>query len=76
MNSTLHSQPHPSVSYGVAAGSLLGSLLAGVVRTPGLWWKRHQTREHMLSLDDHLLRDIGLTRTAVLREWQKAFWEV
>jgi uncharacterized protein YjiS (DUF1127 family) len=29
-------------------------------------WKHHRELEHLLKLDDHLLRDIGLTRALVL----------
>jgi uncharacterized protein YjiS (DUF1127 family) len=36
--------------------------------------KRHQRR--MLSqLDDHMLKDIGISRVDAIRESQKAFWK-
>jgi uncharacterized protein YjiS (DUF1127 family) len=64
-----------SVDYGIATGSLLGTLLRVVVHTPAVWWQRHQAREQLMALDERMLRDIGLTRGDVMLEWQKAFWE-
>jgi len=59
-------------------GDVAGLLLSGLTapyRTLRVWWRRHQARQEMLELDDHLLTDIGLTRGNAVREWQKAFWE-
>ena len=56
----------------------LGLLAAGLalpVRMLRLWWLRHAGRQALLSLDDRLLADVGLTRGDALTEWQKAFWE-
>ncbi len=38
------------------------------------WWDRARQRQHLLQLDDRLLRDIGLTREDVEREAAKPFW--
>ena len=40
------------------------------------WWKRYQSREQLLRLDDRLLKDIGLTRAEAHLEGRKSFWEV
>jgi len=53
--------------------------LAG--RTRLLPWLTHalarrRQRAHLLRLDDHLLRDIGLTRADVLDEAARPFWDV
>ena len=39
------------------------------------WWDRAWQRHHLLQLDDHLLKDIGLTRGDVEREAAKPFWK-
>ena len=38
------------------------------------WYDRHLQRLDLSSLDDHLLRDIGLTPEQVRRECAKPFW--
>jgi uncharacterized protein YjiS (DUF1127 family) len=38
------------------------------------WQERMRQRHALESLDDRLLRDIGLTRAEVDRELQKSFW--
>ena len=38
-------------------------------------WSLHRTRSHLATLDDRLLRDIGLDRHAVLLESAKPFWK-
>jgi uncharacterized protein YjiS (DUF1127 family) len=55
-------------SPGVAA--ILCSWLARTVETLALWARRRR----QLSLDDHLLKDIGLTRLDAEAEWRKPFW--
>ncbi len=40
------------------------------------FWMRLQTRRKLLELDDHALRDIGLTRDQALEEALKPFWKV
>lgn len=49
-----------------AAQSLVGSLWS---------WEQHLSRrQHLDALDDHLLRDMGLTRLDVESEAEKPFW--
>lgn len=38
------------------------------------WQRRHKDRMHLLSLDDRLLRDIGVSTADVEREASKPFW--
>jgi uncharacterized protein YjiS (DUF1127 family) len=38
--------------------------------------ERRRQRHALAALDDHLLRDIGLTRSAVRMEVSKPFWRV
>ena len=39
-----------------------------------LWIERVRQRDALAALDDHQLRDIGLTRAEAAREWEKPFW--
>jgi len=39
-----------------------------------LWRERIRYRHDLEMLDDHMLRDIGLSRETALREAQKPFW--
>jgi len=38
------------------------------------WMERSAQRHHLASLDDHALRDLGLTPGDVVREVDKPFW--
>ena len=40
----------------------------------GLWRARARGREQLLLLDDHALRDIGITRVEAAAEANKPFW--
>ena len=39
-----------------------------------MWQRRHSDRLHLLSLDDHMLHDIGVSQADVEREASKPFW--
>ena len=54
--------------YGIA------NWLTRIFNTVLAWQRWHQERRHLLSLDDHMLRDIGLSRDDVAREVDKPFW--
>ena len=47
---------------------------SGAVDTVRLWAVRNRGREALASLDDRMLRDIGLSRVDVFREYRKPFW--
>lgn len=53
------------------AGRHLFDLIGGAVV---LWLHRSRSRRALLALDDHGLRDIGLSRADALREGRKPFW--
>jgi uncharacterized protein YjiS (DUF1127 family) len=40
------------------------------------WHERARQRRQLLTLNDHMLRDIGLTRADVLAESSKPFWRL
>ena len=54
-------EPWPFITF--AAGSLVA-----------LWIERVRQRRMLSELDDHLLRDIGVTRVEAARECEKPFW--
>jgi uncharacterized protein YjiS (DUF1127 family) len=54
----------------IAARNALRSLLD----TVSAWRARARQRHALSTLDDHMLRDIGLTRVDVEREGRKPFW--
>lgn len=39
------------------------------------WMERVRQREALASLDDRMLRDLGITRTEAVRECEKPFWK-
>ena len=48
--------------------------LRGLLHTVSVWRARARQRDTLSMLDDHILRDIGLTRADVDRETMKSFW--
>jgi uncharacterized protein YjiS (DUF1127 family) len=45
-------------------------------RLPSRWYGRYLQRLDLAEIDDHLLRDLGLTRQDVRRECAKSFWQI
>jgi uncharacterized protein YjiS (DUF1127 family) len=39
------------------------------------WRNRSVMRQHLLNMNDHMLQDIGLTRSDAMREATKPAWE-
>jgi uncharacterized protein YjiS (DUF1127 family) len=48
--------------------------LAAAVTTVFLWWRRSQERRLLASLDGRALKDMGISRTDALGEYEKPFW--
>ena len=48
--------------------------LAHIARTIALWFARRRQRRDLAELDEHLLKDIGVTREQAAREAAKPFW--
>ena len=51
-----------------------GSIVSRVVDTVLSWRARVRERGELAALDDRMLKDIGLTRGDVYREYHKPFW--
>jgi uncharacterized protein YjiS (DUF1127 family) len=51
------------------------SLILKLIAQIELWMSRHKQRQALLSLDDHLLKDIGKSRVDALKEANKPFWK-
>jgi uncharacterized protein YjiS (DUF1127 family) len=70
---------HPSATLALPAQALeqrAASTLFDRLRTTfDAWLHRSRSRYELAELDDHLLRDIGLTRGQVTAEAHKAFWQ-
>lgn len=58
-----------------ARAEQMQSWIGGIVRTISLWVERSKQRHALAELDDHLLHDIGLPRSAARREATKPFWK-
>ncbi len=48
--------------------------LARARRCAALWARRRQQRLRLKDLDDHVLKDIGVSRAEADREARKPFW--
>jgi uncharacterized protein YjiS (DUF1127 family) len=56
---------------GIVLGTALGRSWALLV----VWMERIRQRRALAELNDHLLRDIGVSRPAARREIDKLFWQ-
>jgi len=54
--------------------AVIGGGIGGVLDRVLGWQERHRQRRELLSLDDHLLKDIGITRVEAENEGYKPFW--
>ncbi|MEX1108967.1 MAG: DUF1127 domain-containing protein [Dongiaceae bacterium] len=57
-----------------SSGTILRDLLARAFGALDVWQDRAQMRRGLATMDDRLLRDIGLTRADVKQELGKPFW--
>jgi uncharacterized protein YjiS (DUF1127 family) len=61
----------------LSAYTLAVALIAALRHIPrivGVWFERAEARRRLAMLNDHMLRDIGLTHADVDRELLKRFW--
>jgi uncharacterized protein YjiS (DUF1127 family) len=50
--------------------------LRGFCAWPSRAYDRHLQRLDLAEIDDHMLRDLGLTRQGIRRECAKSFWRL
>jgi len=50
------------------------AVFARTAATLKLWHQRARQRRHLAQLDEHLLRDVGITPEQARREARKPFW--
>jgi len=54
--------------------SVYGGPRRGFAFAVAMWTRRARSRRHLKRLDQHLLRDIGLTRHSAQCEAERPFW--
>lgn len=57
-----------SLSFGRIFSALVGRLL--------LWQERSDERLRLREMDDHMLKDLGISRAQAYRESEKPFWRL
>lgn len=64
-----------------AAGAIAGrrpslrGLLGHIATVLWSWWRAQSDRRKLYAMSDEMLRDVGLSRADVEREFQRPFWE-
>jgi len=71
-NAPVHAPSHTGAVAKVATGISDGVLT--LLDTVLTWNDRRRQRRELLDLDDHLLKDIGVTRVDAEWEGRKPFW--
>ena len=64
----------PVMDRAVMLGARLWEDLKALAALAVVWQKRARERHRLASLDDRMLRDVGLSRVDTEREWRKPFW--
>lgn len=65
----------PTLRARLSAGMSLTELALRSANYLQVWRQRAQGRRQLVHLNDHLLRDIGLTRHEAEKEYSKPFWQ-
>ena len=52
----------------------VGDILLRLFESLGRWQQRARSRRDLMAMDDHLLKDIGLSRADAWQEADKPFW--
>jgi uncharacterized protein YjiS (DUF1127 family) len=67
-----------TATFGVATrgsrSTSFGEILTRVMDTVLTWQQREFDRAALASMSDRVLKDVGLTRADIEREWRKPFW--
>jgi uncharacterized protein YjiS (DUF1127 family) len=64
----------PTTTAGVLPSGRARSLLSAILDRLLLWQERASQRHQLMTMEDHRLRDMGLTRADLEREMRKPFW--
>jgi uncharacterized protein YjiS (DUF1127 family) len=76
---TVHTYGYPGAETAAdIAIALVGSVAnipARVFQVLTVWQKRYEQRLHLDTMSDHLIKDMGLSRSDVNHEVVKQFWE-
>lgn len=64
----------PAAGFSQRVKVIVRNALVRAFDTLVVWQVRARQRNHLASLNDHLLKDIGLNRADILRETSKPFW--
>ena len=59
-----------------SAGRMVLAYLGNAATTIVLFAERGRQRRALAQLDEHLMRDVGLSRSVVEREVRKHFWQI
>ena len=65
---------HVQTLSGPFIGARSGNPLKRLYATIAAWQQRYELRQHLLTLDDRLLDDIGMDRATASREAAKPLW--
>jgi uncharacterized protein YjiS (DUF1127 family) len=71
-----HAMKHGRSSRSTTWAAVLFTAIRRTSYILSVWQKRSASRRQLARLDDHLLRDIGLTRADAEQEIMKSFWQV
>lgn len=64
----------PAAAGHPALGTILASLPRRLLDALLLWQERLRQRHSLMTLDDGLLKDLGISRLDAQREFDKPFW--
>jgi uncharacterized protein YjiS (DUF1127 family) len=67
MHRIMRAERAPASSFGSRSASLLRHILT--------WWERTRQRQALATVDDWLLKDMGVSRSDAMREYDKPFWQ-
>ncbi len=69
------SQQRPAASTNAGSRPADQGLVKHVVTVLWSWWRAQNDRRKLYAMSDEMLRDVGLSRADVEREFQRPFWE-
>jgi uncharacterized protein YjiS (DUF1127 family) len=59
----------------LAAPRAIGRALRSILSRLAEWRERSEQRTHLASMNDRMLKDIGVSRSDAVREARKPFWQ-